>query len=71
MVPQIDFKDIGRPSEDFMREVKKRGVAVVKGVVPTDEARGYKGEVEEYVKTNPWTKGNVSRFLEHLAKALW
>jgi hypothetical protein len=62
VVPQIDFKDIGKPSTDFLKEVKKRGVAVVRGVVPADEARGYKGEVEEYVKANPWTKGNVPQF---------
>lgn len=53
VVPQISFKDIGKPSTDFLNDVKKRGVAVVTGVVPVDEARGYKGEVEEYVKANP------------------
>jgi hypothetical protein len=40
-----------------MEEIRKRGVVVVKGVVPEVEARAYKGEVEEYVRKNPWTKG--------------
>ncbi len=57
IIPQIQFKDLKNPSEEFITAIKKRGVAVVRGVVPEDEARGYKTEVEEYVKLNPWTKG--------------
>jgi hypothetical protein len=57
VVPEIEFTDVNRPSSEFLKDVRKRGVAVVRGAVPVDEARGYKGEVEEYVKTNPWTKG--------------
>ncbi|MCJ1404806.1 hypothetical protein MMC11_008032 [Xylographa trunciseda] len=56
VVPQIDFSNLDNPSPDFLREVKKRGVAVVKGVVPESEARDYKTEVDEYIKTNPETK---------------
>ena len=67
VVPQISFKDIEKPSTDFLNEVKKRGVAVVRGVVPVDEARGYKAEVEEYVKANPWTKGKVPQINRGLA----
>jgi hypothetical protein len=57
IIPQIKFKDLQNPSEDFISEIKKRGVAVVRDVIPEDEARGYKNEVEDYVKLNPWTKG--------------
>ena len=57
VVPQIDFKNLGSPSDDFISEVKKRGAAVVRGVVPRDEARAYKNDVEDYVRINPWTKG--------------
>ncbi|KAK3385453.1 hypothetical protein B0H63DRAFT_494451 [Podospora didyma] len=38
-------------------EIKKRGVAVIRGVIPEDEARAYKFEIEEYVRQNPHTKG--------------
>ncbi|KAK4224104.1 hypothetical protein QBC38DRAFT_371798 [Podospora fimiseda] len=38
-------------------EIQKRGVAVIHGVIPEDEARAYKFEVEEYVRQNPQTKG--------------
>lgn len=57
IIPQIQFNDLGNASKGFIAETKKRGVAVIKGVIPEEEARGYKTEVEEYVKLNPWTKG--------------
>jgi len=65
VIPQIEFADLSKPSEGFISEVKKRGVAVVKGVVPHDEARGYKSEIEEYVKANPWTKGKCDPLCMH------
>jgi hypothetical protein len=60
VIPQIDFRDLTKPPNEFIKEVRKRGVAVVKGVVPEDEARAYKTGVEEYVKANPGTKGKVA-----------
>jgi effector-binding domain-containing protein len=64
IIPQIQFKDLQNPSQEFIADIKKRGVAVIRGVVPENEARGYKNEVEEYVKLNPWTKGTfLSTFL--------
>lgn len=64
MIPQIKFDDLNKPSEDIISQIKKRGVAVVHGVIPEQEARGYKNEVEEYVRANPWTKGTVFASLE-------
>jgi hypothetical protein len=63
IIPQIEFSDLGIASQDFIQETKKRGVAVIKGVIPESEARGYKTEVEEYVKLNPWTKGMLKSVL--------
>jgi hypothetical protein len=59
IIPQIDYSDIGTNSEDFAAEVRKRGAAVVRGVIPESEAREYKTKVENYIKANPWTKGQV------------
>ena len=59
VIPQIDFSDLSNPSSRFADEVKKRGVVVIRGVVPEEEARAYKAEIEDYVKTNPWTKGKT------------
>lgn len=56
IIPQIEFIDLASRPKDFENEVRLRGVAVVKGVVPAEEARAYKSEVEEYVRANPWTK---------------
>jgi hypothetical protein len=57
IIPQIQFSDLKNASEEFIEETKKRGVAVIKSVIPENEARGYKEEVEEYVRLNPSTRG--------------
>ncbi|KAJ5107798.1 DUF1479-domain-containing protein [Penicillium angulare] len=56
VIPSIDFKDIKNAPKSFQQELRKRGVAVVRGVVPEDEARSYKESIEDYVKANPHTK---------------
>ncbi|PVH88398.1 DUF1479 domain protein [Cadophora sp. DSE1049] len=56
IIPQIEFEELRNAPSGFVKDIKKRGVAVIKGVVPENEARGYKNEVEDYVKRNPSTK---------------
>jgi hypothetical protein len=57
VIPEIDFKDIGNVSEEFKQEHKKRGVAVVRGVVPEKEALQWKEDLHKYIAKNPHTKG--------------
>lgn len=57
IVPSIHYDELAQSPTKFAKQVKDRGVAVIRGVVPEDEARSYKSEVEEYVRQNPWTKG--------------
>jgi hypothetical protein len=57
VIPVIDFKDIDNAPETFSKELRKRGVAVVRGVVPEQEALGWKEDLKEYIKKNPQTKG--------------
>jgi hypothetical protein len=57
VIPSINFTDLDSSLPDFHEQLKRRGVAVVRGVVPKDEARAYKEEAERYVKANPSTKG--------------
>ena len=57
IIPSIDFLEINNPPENFFVTTKHRGVAVIRGVIPEDEARSYKTKVEAYVKLNPSTKG--------------
>ncbi|KAJ5819761.1 hypothetical protein N7474_005352 [Penicillium riverlandense] len=56
IIPSIDFKDIHAAPRSFHEELKKRGVAVIRGVIPEAEARGYKEDIEAYVRANPGTK---------------
>ncbi|KAF4125033.1 DUF1479 domain protein [Geosmithia morbida] len=55
-IPQIDFADIDNAPAEFDETFRKRGVAVVRQVVPEKEARGFKEEVERYVAANPSTR---------------
>jgi hypothetical protein len=57
IIPEINFKDIDNAPEEFSSELKKRGVAVVRGVVSEQEALSWKESLREYIKANPQTKG--------------
>jgi hypothetical protein len=57
IVPQIEYKNLATASQEFKNEIRKRGVAVIKSVIPEDEARDYKSEIEKYLQDNPSTKG--------------
>jgi hypothetical protein len=63
VIPEIDFKDLDNAPEQFNRELKKRGVAVVRGVVSEAEALGWKQDLREYIRQNPQTKGICTRIL--------
>lgn len=56
VIPEIDFKDIDNASADFRSEHKKRGVAVIRNVIPEQEALDLKQELREYIAANPQTK---------------
>ncbi|KAK4626527.1 hypothetical protein CLAFUW4_04603 [Fulvia fulva] len=56
IVPQIDFKDIDNAGEEFKAEHRKRGVAVIRNVVPEQEALNMKTELRAYLEANPHTK---------------
>ena len=58
-VPSVAFEDLDDNLAVLRSELKKRGVAVIRGVVPEQEARQYKTELEEYVKKNPHTRGMI------------
>ncbi|KAF2246683.1 DUF1479-domain-containing protein [Trematosphaeria pertusa] len=56
VIPEVDYKDIDNAPETFSKELRKRGVAVVRGVVPEQEALQWKEELREYIRQNPQTK---------------
>ena len=57
VIPEINFKDIDNAPETFNNELRKRGVAVVRGVVDEQEALRWKDDLREYTRKNPQTKG--------------
>lgn len=57
VIPEIDFKDLDSAPEHFNSALKKRGVAVIRGVVSEEEAVQWKEDLKEYLKKNPQTKG--------------
>lgn len=57
IVPVIRFAHLDEDLSRCRDDIKKRGVVVVRGVIPEDEARAYKFELEEYIRKNPETKG--------------
>jgi hypothetical protein len=60
VIPEIDFKDLDHAPETFSNELRKRGVAVVRGVVPQQEALQWKKDLREYIRQNPQTKGKTA-----------
>lgn len=47
IIPEIDFRDIDNASAEFRAEHKKRGVAVIRNVVPEHEALAMKDGLRE------------------------
>jgi len=60
IIPEIDFRDIDDAPAEFSSELKRRGVAVVRGVVGEQEALSWKEDLREYIRRNPQTKGMLS-----------
>ncbi|PHH62811.1 hypothetical protein CDD81_6703 [Ophiocordyceps australis] len=56
VIPQIEFQHLGRDCQELKSEILKRGVVLVRGVIPEPEARAYKEQIEEYIRQNPHTK---------------
>ncbi|KAH8668947.1 hypothetical protein BX600DRAFT_265645 [Xylariales sp. PMI_506] len=56
IVPSVDFARLDTDLDLLRAAIKKRGAVVVRGVVPPEEARNYKNEIEDYVKLNPSTR---------------
>ncbi|RYP07936.1 hypothetical protein DL764_002207 [Monosporascus ibericus] len=56
IIPNIDFHELDRDLAKVGSEIRKRGVVVVRNVVPEKEARAYRDEIEEYVRQNPSTR---------------
>lgn len=63
IVPEISFPDVKWNNIEkmtvFRDQLRKRGVAIIRGVVSEKEALGWKELVTRYIQTNPSTKGRL------------
>ncbi|KAI1334369.1 DUF1479-domain-containing protein [Xylariaceae sp. FL0016] len=58
IIPSIDYFDIHDQSKvtAFQQALQKRGIAVIKRVIPPNVASSWKEETQEYIHQNPRTK---------------
>ncbi|CAK7210196.1 hypothetical protein SBRCBS47491_000695 [Sporothrix bragantina] len=52
VIPSVRYSHLDEDLTTHKDELHKRGVAVIRGVIPEAEARGYKDQVEAYVAKN-------------------
>ncbi|KAI1106160.1 DUF1479-domain-containing protein [Jackrogersella minutella] len=59
IIPTIDYLDIHDPTKVsiFRDALRKRGVAIIRRVVPSNVALSWKEETQDYLRHNPPTKG--------------
>lgn len=56
IIPEIDFKDLDNAPEAFSKDLRERGVAVVRGIIAEQDVVQWKQELREYIRANPHTK---------------
>ena len=58
IIPEVSYEAVKNSKDSsWSAEVKKRGVVVVRDIVPDEEALGWKQQVKDYIKANPQVKG--------------
>ncbi len=61
MVPEVEFSEIvannGKLPKSAEEKLKSVGTLIVRGVVPREEALGWKQQVRDYITANPSTGG--------------
>ncbi len=58
IIPSVRYDELHDKLPEFQKDLKERGAGVIRGVIPQDEARAYKSDLEEYIKANPSTRGD-------------
>ncbi|KAF8135193.1 hypothetical protein EV363DRAFT_1322754 [Boletus edulis] len=56
-VPQVNFADLDKLTPEEISVIKRKGSVVIRGVVDTKAAAGWKTELQEFVKANPHAEG--------------
>jgi hypothetical protein len=80
IIPSIAFEDVSQSStsrgrrEEFSDKLRRRGVGVIRGVVPQETARAWKRDLDDYIWTNPQTRILASasgRDNHHIYELFW
>ncbi len=53
IVPQADFTELDTLNASARDNIRRRGVVVIRNVVPDEEATGWRNDLKQYVKENP------------------
>ncbi|CUS12326.1 unnamed protein product [Tuber aestivum] len=56
IIPQVEFKDLASLSEEKTAEIKKRGVVVLRNVLPDKEALAMKESLRAHIGRNTWAQ---------------
>lgn len=56
-VPQVNFADLEKLTPEEIEVIKRKGSVVIRDVVDTKTASGWKMELEEFIKANPHAEG--------------
>lgn len=56
VIPEVDFTKIEKCPTEFSASLKHRGVAVIRNVLPRDQALALKSDLISYLAANPSTK---------------
>ncbi|KAG8934027.1 hypothetical protein FRC02_010764 [Tulasnella sp. 418] len=56
IVPEVSFNDMVS-TEEWKKEVRKRGVVIVRNAIDDAEVLGWKEQLRDYIKANPQVKG--------------
>ena len=56
-IPQVNIADLERLTPEEIDVIRRKGSVVIRGVVDTKTASGWKTELEEFIKANPHAEG--------------
>lgn len=56
-IPQVNFADLNKLTEQDIEKIKRRGSVVIRDVVDDAQAIQWRKSLEEFVKANPDVEG--------------
>ena len=60
-IPEVEFSELEKLSKEDIDKIKRIGSVVIHNIVPDEDARKRKTDLDEFVKTNPDVGGRRVR----------